>query len=207
MSVIGIWSRVVDCPAFGNSELLCAMGQTVNTTRSRYDCARIGRGVLNLHMTMDLKDVFIFANPIAGRGRGKIIADRLHDAARDAGYRVRCFFDRADRIHSDDFHVDHPPRAAIVIGGDGTLRTVARRIIQENPPGDKIPLLIVPMGTANLMGKHLGIKWTKKNLEEEVLETLRHRQIARLDAATANGVLFLLMAGIGIDGYVVHELD
>lgn len=152
-------------------------------------------------------DVFIFANPIAGRGRGQVIAARLESALADAGYRARVFFDRADRIAADDFHVETVPLAAIVIGGDGTLRTVARRIIAENPPGDRLPLLIVPMGTANLMGRHLGIRWNRRNLENEVLEALQHRQIARLDAATGNGVLFLLMAGIGLDGYVVHELE
>jgi diacylglycerol kinase family enzyme len=29
----------------------------------------------------------------------------------------------------------------------------------------------------------------------------------QLDAATANGELFLLMAGIGLDAKIVHELD
>jgi diacylglycerol kinase family enzyme len=117
------------------------------------------------------------------------------------------FLDRADRIPGESFRVEKPPKAAIVIGGDGTLRTVARRVITENPPGDKIPILIVPMGTANLMGKHLGIKWTRKNLETEVLRALEYGHVVRLDAATANGVLFLLMAGVGIDGHVVHELE
>lgn len=153
------------------------------------------------------RDVFIFANPIAGRGRGRLIAQRLEAALSRSGYRVRVFLDRADRIATEDFHVETTPAAAIVIGGDGTLRAVARRIISENPPGDRLPLLIVPMGTANLMGRHLGIRWTKRNLETEVLETLHHRHIARLDAATANGVLFMLMAGVGLDGYVVHELE
>jgi diacylglycerol kinase family enzyme len=160
-----------------------------------------------MEQTTQLSDVFIFANPIAGRGRGRLVAERLQRAIGGAGYKTRTFFDRADTIARDDFHVEPSPSAAIVIGGDGTLRAVARRIIQENPPGDRIPLLIVPMGTANLMGQHLGIKWDHRNLERQVLDTLAERKIARLDAATANGVLFLLMAGIGIDGYIVHELD
>src|SRR6185312_6589930 len=105
--------------------------------------------------------VSIFANPISGRGRGKKIASKLADALRAAGYDVHLFLERADTLRRDQ--LDPTAAAAIVIGGDGTLRTVAGRLYvpddpkQDAPTGP--PLLVVPMGTANLMGKHLGIHW------------------------------------------------
>lgn len=152
--------------------------------------------------------VSIFANPISGRGRGKKIANKLAAALRDAGYEVDLFLERADTLRRDQ--LDPTAAAAIVIGGDGTLRTVAGRLYipedpkQDAPPGP--PLLVVPMGTANLMGKHLGIQWDDQRIGEQVLDTLRHGRVVRLDTATANGELLLLVAGVGLDGKIVHEL-
>src|SRR5688500_7173641 len=100
-------------------------------------------------------------------------------------------------------------RAAIAIGGDGTLRAVADRIARECEAASCPipPLLIVPLGTANLMGRHLGIRWDAATLEAQVSRAIRARKVTELDAARANGKLFLLMAGVGFDAHVVHELD
>jgi diacylglycerol kinase family enzyme len=147
--------------------------------------------------------ILIFANPIAGRGRGRIVAGRLERDLRGAGYLVRVFLDRPADIPPKS--LDGPASAAIAIGGDGTLRAVVELLFKqgENCP----PMLPVPMGTANLMGRHLGVRWSPRTLGPAVLATIRRRKIIQFDAAQANGKLFLLMAGVGIDGQVVHLLD
>ena len=61
------------------------------------------------------------------------------------------------------------------------------------------PILVVPFGTANLMGRHLGLKWDDDAIDRQALDAIRHGTVLRLDAARANGRLFLLMAGVGID--------
>ena len=63
------------------------------------------------------------------------------------------------------------------------------------------------MGTANLMGRHLGLRWTPRTLVPAVVATVRQRRVRHLDAGVANGTPFLLMAGVGLDGQVVHLLD
>ncbi len=63
------------------------------------------------------------------------------------------------------------------------------------------------MGTANLLGRHFGIRWRRSSVVEEVARTLSHHRIEEIDAARLNGELFLLLAGIGLDAQVVHELD
>src|SRR5207248_684662 len=105
--------------------------------------------------------VLIFANPIAGRGLGLNIARRLERRLRADGYDVHLLLKRADSIKPADLPSD--ARAAIVIGGDGTLRTVANRLCagcatDERDSTDATPsavvgppLLVVPLGTANLM--------------------------------------------------------
>ena len=68
------------------------------------------------------------------------------------------------------------------------------------------PLLVVPLGTANLMGRHLGIRWSDGALEDQVAAAVAGRRVVRLDAGRINGELFLLMVGVGFDAAVVHQL-
>ncbi len=145
------------------------------------------------------EDVLIFANPIAGRGMGKVVAQRIEQELRAAGFGVQTFLDPPTKIAPTQ--INHSAIAAVSIGGDGTLRQVAKLLLAggQNPP----PLLPVPMGTANLMAQHL----TLLGGIEGVLTTIRQRKIIWLDAGQANGELFLLVAGAGIDGQVVHLLD
>ena len=144
--------------------------------------------------------LLIFANPIAGRGQGKTIAKKLERDLQTAGFAVQLFFDRPNEISPHQ-----AADAVIAIGGDGTLRSVVNLLFSANDQGP--PVLPVPMGTANLMGRHLGIDWSARGMTRAVIETIRRRKIVRLDAGRANGKLFLLMAGVGIDAQIVHLLD
>jgi diacylglycerol kinase (ATP) len=167
-----------------------------------------------------VKRVLIFANPIAGRGLGEAIAYRVRDGLAAGRYDARLWL----RPPTDLTAGDLPPDlvAAVVIGGDGTVRVVAERLADldeaagaqdgatardatagRGPP----PLLIVPLGTANLMGRHLGIDWDDNHLERQVLDAIRGGRTVRVDTARANGRLFLLMVGVGFDAAVVHELS
>lgn len=186
---------------------------------------------------MGRDEVLIFANPIAGRGRGRGIVQRLEQRLSAEGYAVRALTRRPDEIPADE--LAGGARAAVVVGGDGTLRAVADRLAAvegaaavaaksltgagshptdpacptPDPASDPSPalavppLLVVPLGTANLMGRHLGIRWRDATLEEQVTAAVNRRQVRCLDTGRANGRLFLLMAGVGFDAHVVHELS
>ena len=168
-----------------------------------------------------MEQVLIFANPIAGRGRGRAVANQLKTHLIAQGYDV-CLFTTPEESAKWDGLPD-TIKAAVVIGGDGTLRGVAQWAIDKardacsTEPGaaarakavDRLcpyPLLVVPMGTANLMGKHLGIQWNERNLGEEVVEALEAGKTMNLDVATTRDGVFLLMAGVGFDASIVHEL-
>jgi diacylglycerol kinase family enzyme len=155
-----------------------------------------------------VRTVLIFANPIAGKGRGRRVAEALRTVLYASAFDVRLFFDRPDTVTREAIDVANDQiAAAISIGGDGTLRAVTQRLIELFPIDAMPPVVVVPLGTANLMSKHLGVDWSEKGLQRDLPNALAERRIAALDAATANGKLFLLMAGVGIDAQIVHELD
>jgi diacylglycerol kinase (ATP) len=142
--------------------------------------------------------IAIFANPVAGRGRGTVVARRLAAELSAGGFEPIVHLDRPTGPVSPTIS------AVITVGGDGTLRDVVDRLFGRSPDGP--PVLPVSMGTANLMGRHLGYRWSAATLGPLVVRTIRRRRIVRLDAGRANGKLFLLMAGVGLDAAVVHEL-
>jgi len=146
--------------------------------------------------------VLIFANPIAGSGRGRTIANKLRARLTARRVDVEIFFDRISEI--DPARVKREPiLAAITVGGDGTLRGVAEFLLQTLGPEQIPPLVVVPLGTANLMRQHLHLDWNAAEIDRAIDQ----RRIVHLDAARANGQLFLLIAGVGIDGAIVHALD
>lgn len=146
--------------------------------------------------------VLIFANPIAGSGRGRSIADTLRKRLSRRKIDVRIFFERVTEIDSSEIR-NEPALAAIVVGGDGTLRAVTEFLLEVFPSGSIPPLVVVPLGTANLMRQHLNLDWDAADIDR----VIDQHQIIHLDAARANGQLFLLIAGVGIDGAIVHALD
>jgi YegS/Rv2252/BmrU family lipid kinase len=155
-----------------------------------------------------VEEVLIFGNPIAGRGQGQRIAARLSKRLTADGYAVQVILKRADTLRPDEV-VRPNVRAVIAIGGDGTLRAVVDRLVQECEAAKCAiaPVLVVPLGTANLMGRHLGIKWETRTMDAAVSRAVRQRRVVELDAARANGSLFLLIASVGFDAHVVHELS
>jgi YegS/Rv2252/BmrU family lipid kinase len=155
------------------------------------------------------QDVFIFANPIAGRGRGKQIAVRIAQQLKHEKFNVHRFEKPAAATSDAELASAAGAYAAITIGGDGTLRAAVERLIAFSSGDLKRipPVLVVPLGTANLMSRHLGIAWDDETIATQVAIALLNGKTQYLDAARANGRLFLLMAGVGIDAMVVHELD
>jgi YegS/Rv2252/BmrU family lipid kinase len=151
--------------------------------------------------------VLLFANPIAGMGRGKRIAAALRRTLADRGFDVRPFLEPPESVPENALRDAGDIAACISIGGDGTLRGVVQRMHDVFGLDRMPPMVVVPLGTANLMSKHLASKWDEAAIDQQVAEAIEQQKILTLDAATANGKLFLLMAGVGFDAHIIHELD
>jgi diacylglycerol kinase (ATP) len=85
-------------------------------------------------------------------------------------------------------------RLVLAAGGDGTVRSCAQALA-----GTTVPLAIVPLGTANLAARTLGLP---RRLDA-VLAVAFGGQQRPIDLAEADGMPYLAMAGIGLDATVV----
>ena len=82
----------------------------------------------------------------------------------------------------------------IAAGGDGTVRACAQVLA-----GTDVPLAIVPAGSANLTARALGLpRGLTAALETSLGDTER-----RLDLISADGMVCVAMAGLGVDAAVV----
>jgi len=87
-------------------------------------------------------------------------------------------------------------RAVLAIGGDGTASVVRNHVPLE------VPLLNVPLGTENLLGRYLGQLATP----EAVLRTVEEGVVISLDLCKAGDKAFLLMFSAGFDAEVIRLL-
>ena len=90
--------------------------------------------------------VTLFHNPTAGDA--PLTADQLTSILSDAGYQVRYQSTKDDLSAA----LEDVGELAIVAGGDGTVAKVARALADTD-----IPLAVLPLGTANNIGKALGV--------------------------------------------------
>jgi diacylglycerol kinase family enzyme len=92
-----------------------------------------------------------------GSGEKALTGPDLVAAIRDAGHDVS-YASTSDQDAVATYLKD-PGDLVVVVGGDGTMRNVATRLI-----GRKVPLTLIPTGTANNIGRTLGITGTAHEL-------------------------------------------
>ena len=84
----------------------------------------------------------------------------------------------------------------VAAGGDGTINEVVNGI--GSAP---VALGILPMGTVNVLAMELGIPFDLVS----AWKVIRAGKVRLIDEASANGHLFVQMAGIGLDAQVVEQ--
>jgi diacylglycerol kinase (ATP) len=84
----------------------------------------------------------------------------------------------------------------LACGGDGTVTACA-----EGVAGSGTPLGILPLGTGNLLARNLGLPL---DLDAALVTALTGID-RRLDAGSANGHTFVVMAGLGFDAKMLGE--
>src|SRR5713226_5663967 len=97
----------------------------------------------------------------------------------------------------------------IACGGDGTLNEIVNGLAaQQN--GHRVPLALLPGGTANVLAKEIGLPWDIPAAAEKLV----HGEIKEIALGLATPIkepsksrYFLSVAGAGPDGMIVYSID
>ena len=140
--------------------------------------------------------VVIQRNPRSGAGSPKRRLLELITELRRSGFRVRMFRHR-DRLRE---WIEKPQHRAalkclVAAGGDGTVADLFNRF-----PG--VPLAVLPSGTENLLAKYLGIP----KCGVTVARMIVNGESKTFDLCQMGERRFAIMASIGFDAAVVHQL-
>lgn len=148
----------------------------------------------------------VLVNPAAGRGRAPARAARLGAALEALGERVLTYTSR--RPGDAGAHAARQAAGAtdrlVVVGGDGTLREVIEALGGRAP----WPIGLLPQGTANVVGRELGMHGVAPEEAARRLVAARERPVdlLRVNRAGAPPSFALANVGAGLDGAVVHRI-
>jgi len=152
---------------------------------------------------LPFQEIELVVNPIAGSGRAARAAEELSRLLVAQGARVRT---HATTARGDArAHLLAQSRRAellVAIGGDGTVREVF-----EGLEHDPVPVLVLPQGTANVLGLDLCLPRTAPGALQ-LLGAHRRQAIDLAQVRTSQGrQLSFLVSGVGFDASIVHALE
>lgn len=155
-----------------------------------------------------MRDVFVIANPEAGRGKGRAARDAAVTRLRELGLQVsvRTGSSAAETRRCAVEAVAAKPDVLVLVGGDGTLATVIDVLI-----GSGIPLVLVPAGTGNDLARSLGIPYGSAETAALAATAVVHGTAHALDVGEAicpdGTARFLTVAALGFDATVSERTN
>jgi diacylglycerol kinase (ATP) len=157
-----------------------------------------------------LKNAILICNPIAGSPEPRLAARAQEAAAvlRDGGIDATLAFTSGsgDGEELARKAVSAGRELIIVCGGDGTINEV----INGMGPTE-VPLAILPAGTANIVGKELGLPTSIRKAARELPHWLPCRiplgQATWGNPESLRRRYFIAVAGIGFDARIISQLN
>lgn len=137
-------------------------------------------------------------NPVSGRRPMLPVVNRIREVIEDQGGSFEILVtEHAGHAVEHARAVDDSFDAVLIVGGDGTVAEVLGGLDVA-----RVPFLILPTGTENLLACELRMPWTP----DEVAETLRRGEEVSFDLGTVNGRRFAALLGVGFDAECVRRL-
>jgi diacylglycerol kinase (ATP) len=164
-------------------------------------------------MAFELRNALLIHNPNAGNGgKGRrIMLDEARRIFASGGIEV----DLTETTGPGDATeiarraADEGRQLVIACGGDGTLNEIVNGLAAQKN-GHRVPLALLPGGTANVLAKELDLPWDIPSAAEKLVRG-KVKEIA-LGLATPleqpeKKKYFLSVGGAGPDGMIVYSID
>ncbi len=141
--------------------------------------------------------VVIAENPKAGIGSSRATVKRLARRLSLRGLKVEVL-SQLDKAQSrvSEMAAEGRLRAVVAAGGDGTVGEIINRT------GDGVPIMVLPLGTENLLAKHIGVR-PDPGL---VCDTILRGATVQIDAGRVGGRIFFMVLSCGFDAEVIRRL-
>ena len=151
-------------------------------------------------MEMEVREAIIIGNPKAGRNRGQDRLKRCAEILRSGGLDVEVWPTERPQ-HATELAALAGARLVVAAGGDGTVNEVVNGLETDATLG------VLPLGTANVMARELGLPLKAETACERILAGKERR----IDVGVATDRKgrerrFTCMAGMGFDAHVVNEV-
>jgi diacylglycerol kinase family enzyme len=151
--------------------------------------------------------VIVIYNPVAGQRRARILW-RVLDILSDNGVRVdvlQTSYAGHAGILAREAAWD-PKRLVVAAGGDGTIAEIANGLALRGRGGGKVRLGIIPLGTANVVAREMGLPLAPASLAAALAFGRTRMLWPGIATGQAGDKLFVQMLGVGLDAQVVHRL-
>lgn len=143
-------------------------------------------------------NIIFIINPIAGKGKGKIVASMIQQFFHKKNIHIQiCFTEKSG--HATDLtkqFISLKLNTIVACGGDGTINEVAQALV-----GTDIALGIIPIGSGNGLAANLHIP---KSIDS-ALEIILKQKTKTIDAGKINHQYFFSNIGFGIDAAVIEQ--
>ena len=141
----------------------------------------------------------LIANPVAGR-HARTLIEQARARLIQRGAQVELFLTQG-RGDAERFAALAASRGfdrIVVAGGDGTVNEVVNGMGADSPP-----LAILPLGTTNVLALEIGLPLGI----EAVCDLAVDGVVTAIHLGLADQRRFVLMAGVGFDAMVVHQVN
>lgn len=170
----------------------CAPGHPINCRASF-----VRKGNIDL----ERKRAIVLHNP--GAGEGETSKRELIAKIQSAGF--ECSYSSTKEFRWENIETAKTD-FLILAGGDGTVRKVAEELLVRKVIEKKMPLALLPMGTANNIAKTLGIRGTA----DEIIAQWRTANVKNFDVGIIEGFdapsFFLESFGFGLFPKLMMEM-
>jgi diacylglycerol kinase (ATP) len=164
-------------------------------------------------MIGDLRNALLIHNPNAGNGGAgrRRMLDEARRILSSAGVEAELIETRGpgDATEMAQRATLEGRQLVIACGGDGTLNEIVNGLAAEQN-GHRVPLALLPGGTANVLAKELNLPWDIPSAAEKLV----HGKLKDIALGLATPLeqpekkrYFLSVAGAGPDGMIVYAID